>query len=55
MECPSCGKPMDYKGLNRYECTNPECPVIEVKANEFGILRVKQDSRGRIIKEGVTN
>ena len=53
MQCPECKRPMVYKGTSRYECLNPECSIIEVEVNKYGVRRIKRDSRGRIIKEGV--
>ena len=31
--CPGCGKPLKKIDPNRFECTNPECDVIEVRAS----------------------
>ena len=30
-KCPVCGKPLQKIDTTRYECTNDECYVIEVK------------------------
>ena len=31
MKCPNCGQELAHDRRNRYQCSNPECGVIEVR------------------------
>lgn len=46
LKCPDCRRVLTFKGKGRYECTNPDCRVIEVHAdtrlNPTVILKVKR-------------
>ena len=36
LSCPECGHTLLYVGRGRHKCTNPDCPVLNVRANRQG-------------------
>ena len=32
-KCPKCGHRLKRNKRGRYECTNPKCPIIELRIN----------------------